>query len=107
MNYMCPVCGFGMDQPPADYAICPCCGTEFGYHTAGRTTEDIRREWIRGGASWWSPVDPRPINWNPFLQLARAGLNVIFTAGTSEVSQPMVISGRSWYPSGTRRWVAA
>ena len=31
MNYRCPVCFFDeMPDPPRDYNICPCCGTEFG-----------------------------------------------------------------------------
>jgi len=106
--YMCPVCGFAMDQPPKDYAICPCCGTEFGYHTAGRTPEEIRQAWIRAGAEWWSPVDPRPINWDPFTQLLRAGLNVRVTASTSQTSRSVVIATLVPYVSGSaRNWWAA
>lgn len=68
-NRLCPVCGYEMRDPPTDYNICPCCGTEFGYDDAYLTHDDLRVEWLRAGAPWWSPVDPKPENWDPFRQL--------------------------------------
>ena len=73
MIYPCPVCGYGMDEPPFNFNICPCCGTEFDYHDAGRTDADLRQQWMLSGAKWWSPVDPKPDKWNASLQLIRAG----------------------------------
>jgi predicted amidophosphoribosyltransferase len=44
---MCPVCGYGMPDPPRDYNICPCCGTEFGHHDQNASIEDIRLAWLK------------------------------------------------------------
>src|SRR6185437_11856974 len=77
--WMCPVCGFDMDRPPADYHICPCCGTEFGYHDANATHEELRQSWIKTGPKWWRDSE-RPENWNPYEQLAKIGR---ITTGTS------------------------
>lgn len=90
MTHLCPVCSYTMDHPPIDYAICPCCGTEFGYHTAGRTLEEIRREWIRAGAKWWSPTDVPPTDWNPIKQLLEAGLNVRIQPQSSPTSHARI-----------------
>jgi hypothetical protein len=68
MNF-CPVCGYTLPYPPADFHICPSCGTEFGYDDAATTYEELRKRWIRTGPSWWSPVDPRPVDWNPDQQM--------------------------------------
>ncbi len=77
MNYLCPVCGYDeLDAPPINHSICPCCGTEFGYHDRGRTHQELRSNWIMRGARWWSPVDPLPPNWNPLAQLLRAGFDM-------------------------------
>ena len=65
----CPVCGYLMLYPASDFHICPCCGTEFGYDDAGRRYAELRTEWLRAGAVWWSPVDVPPDGWDPFLQL--------------------------------------
>ena len=43
----CPVCGFGMEAPPKDWHICPCCGTEFELDDAYHTHEQLRTEWIK------------------------------------------------------------
>ena len=75
MTYICPVCGYSLDEIPADHNICPCCGTEFGYHDAGRTHDCLRSVWIQQGAQWWSPVDQPPDGWAPLTQLLRAGFN--------------------------------
>lgn len=69
MKYLCPVCGYPMDDPPSDYNICPSCGTEFGYHDSGTSHEELRRQWVNSGAEWWSPVDQPPERWDPYEQL--------------------------------------
>lgn len=91
MIYPCPVCGYSMDDPALNYNVCPCCGTEFGYHTVGRTYDEIRREWLRAGAQWWSPVDQRPEGWNPYLQLIQAGLTASFEPGGTQKSEKFFI----------------
>lgn len=66
----CPVCGYFMPYPPTDYHICSSCGTEFGYDDAGRTYEELRDIWLKGGLNWWSPVDPQPEEWDPYAQVS-------------------------------------
>jgi hypothetical protein len=69
-QYTCPVCGFGMEDPPCDYNICPSCGTEFGHHDVNASVESLRAEWLRRGALWWSAVDVCPDNWDPYGQVS-------------------------------------
>jgi len=57
---VCPVCGYFLEHPPADFTICPSCRTEFGYDDAGRTHAELRDSWLRGGAQWWSESVPKP-----------------------------------------------
>ncbi len=69
-QYLCPVCGYGMQEPPENYNICPCCGTEFGVHDVNASIQDLRTSWLQGGCNWWSQSDSKPDNWNPYQQLA-------------------------------------
>ena len=69
MVNICPVCGYPLQWPAADFHICPSCGTEFGYDDAGRTHDDLRAAWIQAGSHWWSTATPAPLNWNPGIQL--------------------------------------
>lgn len=73
---LCPVCGFGMEDPPRDYNICPSCGTEFGVHDLNSSIENLRMVWLKNGARWWSSVDPEPAHWNPYAQLARVWMGI-------------------------------
>jgi hypothetical protein len=75
MMFMCPVC-FYDDMPDAaePYNICPCCGTEFGNDDDGRTYAQLRAFWISSGARWF--YDERPATWNPWIQLASAGVKL-------------------------------
>ncbi len=68
--YACPVCGFAeLSDPPENFNICPCCGTEFDLDDAFTTHAELRLKWIRNGARWWSQVESPPENWNPQVQL--------------------------------------
>lgn len=83
MRFTCPVCGYGLNEPPADYAICPCCGTEFGLDDYQISHEMLRHAWVARGARWFAPYPPPP-SWNPMLQLLRAGLaHAVNTPATS------------------------
>lgn len=76
MTYICPVCGYNqLDEPPSDYNICDCCGTEFGYHDATLTHSELRKRWIAAGAKWHSPDFSPPTGWDPLKQLLAAGYN--------------------------------
>ncbi len=74
MLYTCPVCGYpNLPVRAADYEICPSCGTEFEYHDARRTHDQLRAEWISSGMAWHSRVIPQPVNWSAMNQLIEAG----------------------------------
>ena len=80
---MCPVCGYGMEEPPEQYNICASCGTEFGVHDVNASIEELRVAWLRTGPNWFSSVDPEPQDWNPFLQITEAILAQGSFPGTS------------------------
>jgi hypothetical protein len=76
MNYKCKVCGYDqMPAPPIRHNICPCCGTEYGLDDDGVSYEELRNEWLRSSAPWFSTLEPYvPIpNWNAWDQLDIAG----------------------------------
>jgi hypothetical protein len=74
---LCRVCGLEQANPPwgrdgghPSHAICPCCGTEFGYDDV--TDEAIittRERWLMEGAEWFLP-DRKPVRWKAQKQLA-------------------------------------
>ena len=69
--YTCPVCYYvRMQDPPRDYNICECCGTEFGNDDDGRTHEELRSDWIANGTPWF--FRSAPVGWNPWSQLLGA-----------------------------------
>lgn len=67
-----------MDDPPRDNNICPSCGTEFGYHDAGRTLAELRAEWLNTGAKWSSKFHQQPTDWDAMKQLTEAGEVTVF-----------------------------
>ena len=72
MRYKCPVCLFsGLPYPPADYHICPCCGTEFGNEDQELTHAQLRDIWIAHGANWFFGAPTA--DWNPYMQLIAGG----------------------------------
>jgi hypothetical protein len=58
-----------MADPPQDYNICPCCGTEFANDDQDKTHAQLRVEWIAGGMKWFFGLPP--FMWNPQMQLAK------------------------------------
>jgi len=70
MKYLCPVCGYdALPTAPSDYAICPSCGTEFGYDDVAHSLEELCDRWLDAGAHWFSSHTPAPPNWNAASQL--------------------------------------
>jgi hypothetical protein len=68
--HTCPVCGYDrLTEPPRNFTICPSCGTEFEYDDVLTNVEQLRANWLKNGAKWWSPVDPCPENWDPIIQV--------------------------------------
>jgi hypothetical protein len=87
--YRCPICYYPKLQfPPADYNICPSCGTEFGYDDFSKSAEELREEWIRGGAKWFSDTTRPPEGWNPYIQLNYypSNINLETNAGTTSTT---------------------
>jgi|HubBroStandDraft_6_1064221.scaffolds.fasta_scaffold968466_2 hypothetical protein len=87
MNYLCPICGFsGLTEPPTSFNICPCCGTEFDYDDCTTDHRQLRERWIQKGAPWFATNEewPAPKDWNPFVQLANAGM--VTRVGGSDTS---------------------
>lgn len=70
MDNMCPVCGYGMDDPPCEFNICPSCGTEFGNSDVNASVVQLRAAWLRAGARWWSEFDTPPDGWDPYEQVS-------------------------------------
>jgi hypothetical protein len=76
MMFTCPVCYYDqLEEPPCDYNICVCCGTEFGYDDDDATHEELRERWIRNGAHWF--FQNPPTFWNPYAQLLRANVATV------------------------------
>jgi len=75
MSNRCSICAYSMPHPPVPYNICPCCGVEYGVDDAFDSHEQLREEWLRRGAPWFSdtPAHPKPENWNPWVQFESAG----------------------------------
>jgi hypothetical protein len=85
LENLCPVCGYEMNDAPANYNICPSCGTEFGINDVNSSIRELRSRWIQNGPRWWSPTDSPPINWDPFTQLARLGVFPGTEISTTEI----------------------
>ena len=89
--YLCPVCGYDrLEDPPKNFAICPSCGTEFGYGDAFLSLAQLRATWLRNGANWWSSADPQPMNWDPYVQVSRV-------AEASLIWQKLFIGTQSYF----------
>ena len=75
-KYNCRVCGLNQGFEPWEddgesptYAICSCCGVEFGYEDCTSfATKKYRDEWLKNGAKWFSPKD-KPNDWSLDKQL--------------------------------------
>jgi hypothetical protein len=66
--FTCPVCYFEkMPDPPADFNICPCCGTEFGIDDELFSFTELRGQWVAEGADWFYMSSPE--GWDPWRQL--------------------------------------
>lgn len=73
----CRVCGLDQMEPPwgedgnnPSFAICDCCGVEFGYEDiTSESARDYRKRWLASGAKWFS-AKVMPAGWNVSVQLA-------------------------------------
>ena len=82
----CPVCGF-QDITVLDdfncttFEICECCGSESGFEYNQNSTIEhfakVRYEWvIENSCDWWGEEYTKPSNWNPFLQMKLANIEI-------------------------------
>ena len=106
VQFPCPVCGYGLANPAANFTICPSCGVEFGYSDAGVSHPELRAEWIESGPHWSSQVMPQPARWNAWQQLIDAGFGcditwlrgaVLVQASTYLVAE-LPLNRASWPP---------
>lgn len=102
-KYTCPVCGYGMQDPPRDYNICPSCGTEFGHHDVNSSINNLRAEWLRSGAKWWSPIDDPPSGWDPYAQIS----NALTVSSLEAIFGFRLSSGQVDHSEGLARMAAA
>ena len=101
-RFVCPCCGYAeLDVPPyagpaeahllhwqsppydliageASYAVCPCCGFEFGNDdnpgtAVGASFEDYLAEWVADGMLWFDP-SLKPEGWSLKDQLRAANI---------------------------------
>ncbi len=76
LDLLCRICGLKQQNPPwgkkgdqPSFAICPCCGGEFGYDDA--TVEAVvtaRKQWMSEGCEWFLS-ELRPARWNVQTQM--------------------------------------
>ncbi|EHU3239619.1 hypothetical protein ACX0AN_002094 [Acinetobacter baumannii] len=75
-SFACRVCGLIQDEEPwgengenPNFAICGCCGTEFGYEDCTReSVKANRKRWLVAGANWWA-LKEKPQDWDIEKQL--------------------------------------
>lgn len=97
MSYRCPVCANAdMPHSPRDYAICPCCGVEFGLDDVFESHSQLRDAWLKGGAHWSIAMGPwrPPVNWNGWDQLDRAGFPYTVERPSSPIETVVFHAGR-------------
>lgn len=83
--YICPVCGYEkLEDPPMNFTICPCCGTEFDYDDYRTSFALLRTRWITRGCRWFSNAEPAPADWDANRQL----LNLAFARKPEVISDP-------------------
>ncbi|RDV37973.1 hypothetical protein DV096_12125 [Bradymonadaceae bacterium TMQ3] len=59
------------DDPLYSFAICPCCGTEFGYEDFTlNAIHANRKRWLDKGAPWFKP-EKKPAQWDLEEQLCK------------------------------------
>jgi len=87
------------------FEICPCCGTEFGYHDIRgihwpeelrRVHLDLRGKWIAAGMQWYSSVQREPDGWNPHSQLVAAGMELEAPLPSGTLVAASVVEHHRW-----------
>ena len=79
--FTCPVCFYDkLEDPPSDYNICECCGTEFENDDCDTSHDELRDKWVKNGARWF--FGAAPMGWNPWAQLFKANANIPFVSVT-------------------------
>jgi hypothetical protein len=79
-----------MQDEPQGYNICECCGTEFGNDDDEYSHDELRAQWIARGAQWFFRTPP--VGWNPWLQLAMAGVEMTYSASVFLADKTSLVS---------------
>jgi hypothetical protein len=83
-DFACHVCGanlgdfapWGEDGQCPTFAICDCCGVEFGYEDCQVSgVLRYRARWLSEGAKWFNPK-AMPIDWSLDMQLLNIPLEL-------------------------------
>ena len=97
-----------MEDPPEDWNICQCCGTEFGYDDAGVTYAALRSKWVKQGAKWWGKRLSPPENWSAESQVAsKLGLIAWESASGKANISPKGQVSTAEYNDGERAYSAS
>lgn len=80
---ICTICGYSkLREPPRDetrapsWEICPCCGSESGYHDYQPSAViSNRKKWIENGAHWFDNR-LKPKDWDLRDQLRGIGVDL-------------------------------
>lgn len=83
-SHICPVCLYPhLEDPPQEFSICPCCGTEFGVDDFALAPEEVllaqrqlRWRWLQSGAAWFDPGTPQPAGWSAYKQVLGSPLSI-------------------------------
>ena len=72
MMYTCPVCFYSeLEEPPSDWNICPCCGTEFENDDSNTSHAELRQRWLASGVLWFSRAEQPSTDWQQYLEELR------------------------------------
>jgi hypothetical protein len=95
MMFTCPVCFYGqLEDPPINYNICDCCGTEFDNDDSVASHDDLRGAWMNAGTPWF--FGHPPYGWNAWTQLVSANVILPYYAASISYGGPSVHG--SMYP---------
>lgn len=84
MAFICPVCYLPLlAAPPEQGPVCPACGTEFEIDDRYKSVGQLRAEWVRAGAPWFSSLVKPPAQWLDYRSLLLAAHGIMASTGAA------------------------